>query len=133
MDREDTAARYLRGECMTLADALHRATGAPLVAIHDATWDSVPRHVGVEVSPGRYADARGASLDRTAFLAGYGAEDAEIRPIAAERMRSIWGRRIETWEVPDRDLAVLGLDQRSLAAASLEMRTTSASLRGSKG
>lgn len=94
---------------MVLADALSRMTGSPLVAIHDGIWTNVPRHVGVEISPGRYADARGPDLDEEGFLDGFRQADTTIRSIAPVRLREIWGHRIHDWDVPDHELAAMGL------------------------
>jgi hypothetical protein len=132
--REELIKRYLHGECMVLAASLSRRFGLETVGVYDRTWNTVPRHVGVMVSEGRYADARGTSLTRFEFLSGYQHDGStHIRPISAEQMEQIWSHRVGWWDVPDEHLAMLGLDQRSFAADILDSRLTSASLRASNG
>lgn len=114
--REALVDRYLHGECMVMADTLSRRHGLALVGIHDDVWTDVPRHVGVLTGRGTYGDVRGLDLDRQAFLAGYAGPGVRIVPVAAEAMRSIWGHRIGSWNVPDAEMETLGLAQRSLAA-----------------
>jgi len=109
MKLSDLISRYTRGECMVLALELSRRYSAQLVGIYDDVWDTVPRHVGVIMSDGHYADARGMGQTETQFLSGYQFKGVHIEDISLERMKAIWGKRIQDWTVDSTTLAELGL------------------------
>jgi len=122
----------MHGECMVLAMTLATRHDMETVAVHDGTWRDIPRHVAVMTPQGTYVDARGADMDLSTFLSEWD-ETAYVSPISHDRMHRIWGYRIADWTAPDENLAILGLDQRSLAAERPEMRPTIAGLQASNG
>lgn len=97
-----------------MAVALHRRYGGQIVGIFDEVWDTVPRHVGVYLPSGKFADARGLSLTQDQFLHGFhavhgGFENTKIEKMTEERVKHIWRNRQTNWDVADDELQALGL------------------------
>ena len=100
-DRETlraTLARcYLHGRCYSMAVALHRRTGWPLVAARHATGRLV--HAGVRHPSGAFFDVLGSRTDQD-VMNDYGAE--EITQVSEERLHAAdpkcWDERIARTE-----------------------------------
>ncbi len=101
-ERVRLVERYLRGQCGTLALAVHDRTGWPTVGVFDAPgglFTEKPRHVACQAPDGRYVDARGEGLDEAGLVEGFrlaGGMSLEVRPFAPEAVRRMFRSRTET-------------------------------------
>jgi hypothetical protein len=87
---------YQRGYCMVYAVAFQHQRGGQIVGIFDEVWDTVPRHVGVELN-GKYYDSRG-ELSHDEFLNTFDiGKQTTIRPISETRLRGIYKSR--NWDL----------------------------------
>ena len=102
--------RYLHGHCMVLAATLSNLYDLPIVGIFDEIWDTIPRHVGVRMSDGRLVDARGIQSEEN-FTSGYRGKGARIAPVSIDRLKEIWGKRVDSWTACADDLRALGFDK----------------------
>lgn len=100
--RDEHGNTYLHGLCMKYAVSLARETKGILVGIFSKSFDKIPRHVGVFTPYGHYADVRSWTMTEEEFQSGFNQnEETWILEMTEDRVREIWGFRIEDWDVPE--------------------------------
>jgi len=97
------------GHCHSLALALHRRFGWPMVAVMD---DKGPMHIAVRLPDERILDAEGCFFDESHFLSTYGTSyqrDLSLRPIDEEEVLAL--PDAEDWRVPRVELAATWIEE----------------------